>query len=99
MRMVLMLDHGMLKVFAQDIHGEQRRVKCCLMTLSDLCNPPKRLKEITCVTESFPIFNCQEIIFKGIIVLFLIPLNMVLLLKCYIQEMVPRIPTCVVVEW
>src|SRR6266436_3035952 len=97
--MVLILSHGVLEVLAQDIHSEKHRVKCCLVTLSNLCNPPKRLKEITCVTESFPIFNCQEVIFKGVVVLFLIPLNRVLLLKRCVQEMEPRIPTCVVVKW
>ena len=69
------------------------------MTLSDLRNPPKWLEKITCITESFPIIYCQEMIFKGVVVLFLIPLNMVLLLKCYIQVMEPRIPTCVIVKW
>jgi hypothetical protein len=69
------------------------------MTLSDLRNPPKRLEKITCVTESFPIIHGQEMISKGVVVLFLIPLNMALLLKRYIQEMEPRIPTCVIVKW
>jgi hypothetical protein len=69
------------------------------MTLSDSRNPPKQLEKIMCVTESFPIIHRQEMISKSVVVLFLILLNMVLLLKYYIQEMEPRIPMCVVVEW
>ena len=86
-------------VLVEDIHGKERSIERSVVTLCDLGDLPKWLKERARFAQNPPVFGCQIVLLQAVVILLLIPLDVLLDMEGDVQENKPRVPPRVIVQW